>query len=243
MYNKGMPNRRRGNKSRRISKRSFRRVDLPEKVADIVRHAIFNQTLKPNDRIRESQLSRELRVSRTPLREALRYLQQEGLVLRKPFRGTYVASMGERELRGVFRIRAVLESLSIQDARAHLRPADWMSLQRNLKSMKSAAQKGDLSDFNQSDMAFHRYIWKLSGDQVLEKVLNQLCRQNFIVYNVQTMALLSPKERMELVDTHRDFLQLLKTEGNPLSKVQAIQNYWLSKMREKLFGRNGPGGD
>lgn len=118
-----------------------------------------------------------------------------------------------------------------------------MSLQRNLKSMKSAAQKGDLSDFNQSDMAFHRYIWKLSGDQVLEKVLNQLCRQNFIVYNVQTMALLSPKERMELVDTHRDFLQLLKTEGNPLSKVQAIQNYWLSKMREKLFGRNGPGGD
>ena len=198
---------------------SVKRMDrpgLPERVADTLRQAIFDQKFKPGDRLLEPQLSKELGISRTPLREALRYLEQDGLIVREPFHGVRIASMNEDEMRKVFRIRSVLEAMAIQDARPRMRAVDWTALQEYLNRMKSAAERRDLSEFNRNDMAFHRYIWKLSGDEVLERVLTNLCHQHFIVYNVQTLGLHSRKELMELVGTHYAFVEMLKKrDGRP----------------------------
>src|SRR4030095_211887 len=187
-------------KSARLS--SLQRADLAEQAAKTIRQAIFEQHLKPGDRITELELSSELNISRTPIREALRYLEREGLIKRKPFQGIYIASMEPKELREVFRIRFVLEAMAIEDARSRVRPADKKILRGYVNAMKRAASKRDLSAFNLSDMSLHRHVWKLSGNGVLEKLLNDLSHQSFVAYNIQTLAILTDEELMDLVDTH-----------------------------------------
>lgn len=227
-------------KSVSISDISLHRPDLAERVAGTIRQLIFEQKLKPGDHVREVQLSQQLNISRTPLREALRYLEHEGLVVRHPFRGVFIASMTEEEMQKVFRIREVLESMAIVDARNHMRAADWSALRNFINAMKAAAQRRDLSEFNHNDMAFHQYIWDISGDEVLERVLAYLLRQNFVVYNIQTLALLKPQELRRLAATHEDMLDMLKKNGkDPFPQVHEIQNRWLSEMRSKLFRKKG----
>jgi DNA-binding GntR family transcriptional regulator len=229
----------------RLTLKSVDRTHLPYRVASAIREAIFEQKLKPGDQIREIQLSRKLNVSRTPLREALRSLEQEGLVVRKPYCGVYVASMTEDEMRKVFRLRALLESSAIREARRKLTPDDCENLHRYIKAMKLCVAKRALSDFNRNDVEFHTYIWRLSGDEVLERTLTGLCRQNFIVYNIQTLALMSQKELMDLADTHLEVLRLLQNSPNSnrdttQEAVSRIQNRWLRQMTEKLYRKRKP---
>jgi len=216
---------------------SLRRADLAEQAAKTIRQAIFEQHLKPGERITELELSSELHISRTPIREALRYLEREGLIKRKPFQGIYIASMEPKELREVFRIRAVLEAMAIEDARRHLRPEDRKILRGYVHGMKRAASKRDLSAFNLNDMSLHRYVWKVSGNGVLEKLLNDLY-QSFVAYNVQTLAVLTDKELRNLVDTHWDFLALLEDHSANLDLVKrlgAIQDKWVSQIEKRLL--------
>jgi len=225
----------------RISSRVLDRVDLGRRIAAVIRQAIFEQRLKPGDRIRETQLSKELNVSRTPIREALRYLEQEGLVQRNSFHSAYVSSMSESDMRKAFRIRAVLEALALEDARPHLKPSDRNALEKYLEAMRSAAKEHNLSDFNRNDMSFHKYIWKLSGDEILERHLNYLCHTTFVVYNLQTLALLTQRELMNLVDTHKEVISILESDnGDPFERLQTIQNQWLSLMIKKLFPKMAP---
>ena len=220
----------------KVSIGSLRRTDLAEKVSRLIRRAIFDGRLKAGDRIRETQLSRELRISRTPLREALRYLEQEGLIQRTPYRGVHVTSyINQDEIRRVFRIRAVLESMAIHDAHARLQPSDQKALRDYIEAMKAAADKNDLSELNRNDMAFHKYIWKLSGDSVLEGLLNNLCQHGFVVYNLQTLPLLNHVELGELLQSHRDYLDVLEKAGpDTLERIQALQEKTLARVW-KLF--------
>jgi DNA-binding GntR family transcriptional regulator len=217
---------------------SLRRADLAEQAAKTIRQAILEQHLKPGDRITELELASELNISCTPIREALRYLEREGLIQRKPFQGIYIASMQPRELREVFRIRAVLEAMAIEDARSRIQPTDMKILRGYVHAMKRAAAKRDLSTFNLNDMSLHRHVRKVSGNGVLEKLLNDLSHQSFVAYNIQTLAVPTDKELKDLVDTHWDFLALLEDPSPNLDLVKrlgAIQNKWVSQMEERLF--------
>ena len=129
-------------------------------------------------------------------------------------------------------MRAILEAAAIEEAQKRFRQTDLTHLKACILSMDKAAKNLDLSGFNQSDMSFHRYIWELSGNKVLERILNDLCLRGFMAYNIQTLALMSRDELEELVNTHWDFLRLLENkEGDLENRVQEIQNKWLVKMR------------
>lgn len=219
-----------------ISGRALHRPDLADRVSNVIRKAIFEQRLKPGDPIRETQLSQELNISRTPLREAFRSLEQQGLIVRRPFHGVYVASIGEEEARKVYRIRAVLESMAFKEARSRINDSDCVALRQYINAMKSAARKRDLSEFNRNDMAFHTYIWTLSGDEVLEKLLNDLSRRHFVVYNIQVLALLSRQELMNLMAGHRELLRILKdNKSDPFGPIQSLHQRWVEHLSEKLY--------
>ena len=83
---------------------------LFEEVAERIRNRIFSQELMPGDRIDEQRLTREFGISRTPLREALKVLQAEGLVTLVPRRGCFVAQLNERDLDDIYATVALLES-------------------------------------------------------------------------------------------------------------------------------------
>src|SRR5260221_5812094 len=92
---------------------------LRDTVTSAVRQSIVGGTLKPGDQINQVEVASKLHVSRGPLREALRQLEEEGLVLSLPNKGTFVTEITTADIEEVYSIRRVLENLAIQRAVEH----------------------------------------------------------------------------------------------------------------------------
>ena len=105
---------------------------LRDVVSDVLRQAIKDGVLKPGERLMEIRLAEELGVSRTPIREAIRKLEQEGFVVMVPRRGTYVADISLKDISQVFEIRGALEELAAGLAAERITPDELERLERIL---------------------------------------------------------------------------------------------------------------
>jgi len=124
---------------------------------------------KPGDRLNESQIARELNISRIPVREALSQLQEQGLVQNRERRGMFVTNIGPEEVRQISSLRIVLETEA-------LRLAKTPEISRKLDALvgKMDAWNGTLLEAAALDLEFHREIWKATGNPYLERALNAL---------------------------------------------------------------------
>lgn len=131
-----------------------------------LREAIVEGRLAPGEPVVEAQLSRQLGVSRAPLREALRSLENEGLVVSTPWRGALVAPLTER---GVTELQAFRRLLEVSAAEQVLGQddADLSSLDALVAEMERCAEAGDLVCMNEADVRFHTHIVEMSGNALL----------------------------------------------------------------------------
>jgi DNA-binding GntR family transcriptional regulator len=106
----------------------LREVSLSEQVADAIRHALLNGALAPGDRIVEEQLGESLGVSRVPIREAIRQLQQQGILDVRPRRGAFVRELNARDAEDTLWVRTALHALAVEQAMATLDDAGWAGL-------------------------------------------------------------------------------------------------------------------
>ncbi|MGH2616552.1 MAG: GntR family transcriptional regulator [Thermomicrobiales bacterium] len=131
-----------------------------------LREAIVEGRLAPGEPVVEAQLSRQLGVSRAPLREALRTLENEGLVVSVPWRGAIVAPLTERGVNELQAFRRLLEVFAAE----HLLQrddADVASLDALVAEMERCAEASDLDCMNQADVQFHTRIVEMSGNDLL----------------------------------------------------------------------------
>ncbi|HBQ86706.1 MAG TPA: hypothetical protein DD811_09550, partial [Syntrophomonas sp.] len=103
-----------------------------------LRNAILEERLKPGQRIIERKVADKLSVSRTPVREAIRKLEQEGLVNYVPNRGAIVASLSATDVWEIYTIRSVLEGLAVRLAAQHLNSADMAEIEELMSQMEQA---------------------------------------------------------------------------------------------------------
>ena len=137
---------------------------LRQQVATSLRDAILSGTLKPGQRLVEKQISQGMHTSRGPLREALRQLEQEGLVMSFPYRGSFVSRISADEVREVLiPLRATLEGFGFEHAVGKLTDADVADLERILAHMEEAIREGDLIGLVETDVAFHGLVMSRSG--------------------------------------------------------------------------------
>lgn len=131
-----------------------------------LREAIVEGRLAPGEPVVEAQLSRQLGVSRAPLREALRTLENEGLIVSEPWRGAIVAPLTERNVTELQAFRRLLEVFAAEQmlANEHL---DLTSLERLVGEMERCAKANDLDCMNRSDVEFHTRIVEMSGNDLL----------------------------------------------------------------------------
>ena len=127
-------------------------------VVDLVRDAIISGVIAPGDKLTESTIARQMAVSRAPLREALRELEQEGLILRIPNRGCVVVSLNEVDIVEIFSLRCELECMAIRLAIPNLTADDFEALQTIIEASRQAIQVLDLDQLTRLDMQFHEYI-------------------------------------------------------------------------------------
>jgi len=130
-----------------------------EQVADILRDAITEGRLKPGDRLIETDLAAELGTSRAPVREALRQLEEQGLVASYPYRGSEVLGVSQDEVEEMLvPIRVTLERFAYSRARGRLSAADFDTLQALVEEMKVAAADGLADRVADADIRFHELI-------------------------------------------------------------------------------------
>ena len=140
---------------------------LRGQVRQTVRAAVADGTLAPGSRINEAALASGLQVSRGTLREALRRLEQEGLLVTEPHRGSFVRRLGPEEIAQVYAVRLALESAAAESAAARLEAEREAELVRCLDELASAVDAGDFARGIAADIRFHEAVCEASGNPFL----------------------------------------------------------------------------
>ena len=134
-------------------------LPLRDVVFNTLRQAILRGELKPGERLMEIQLANKLGVSRTPIREAIRKLELEGLVLMIPRKGAEVAEITEKSLRDVLEVRRALEELSVQLACEKITKEEIRELERVAKEFQQVVKSSDITEIAEVDVRFHDIIY------------------------------------------------------------------------------------
>ena len=154
-------------------------LPLRDVVFKTLRQAILKGELEPGERLMEIQLAERLGVSRTPIREAIRKLELEGLVLMIPRKGAEVAKISESNLRDVLEVRRSLEELAIDLACQRITAEELESLNKAEVDFKAAIGNGDAMQIAQTDEQFHEIIYNSTKNQKLVQILNNLREQMY----------------------------------------------------------------
>ncbi|WP_394524893.1 GntR family transcriptional regulator [Lacrimispora sp. JR3] len=154
-------------------------LPLRDVVFNTLRQAILKGELAPGERLMEIQLAERLGVSRTPIREAIRKLELEGLVLMIPRKGAEVAKISEKSLRDVLEVRRSLEELAIELACVRMLPDEVEELERRQEDFKEAVLNGTPMEIAETDEAYHDVIYKGTCNDRLVQMINNLREQMY----------------------------------------------------------------
>ena len=150
------------------------RLTLPEAAAERLRVMITEGGLTPGARLNERELSEQLGVSRTPLREAFRMLAAEGLIVQLPNRGAQVVALGEDDVRQAFDVMGALEGLAGELACERVMEADLVFLRDLQADMESAHARHDLPAYYRINRAVHEKISGIAANPVLTHTISAL---------------------------------------------------------------------
>ena len=141
-------------------------------VVKVLSAGILSGKYKPGDRLNESQIARELNISRIPVREALSQLQEQGLVQNRERRGMFVTNIGHEEVQQISSLRFILETEALRLAQKNMTPEVLAALDRLVQQMDD--WDSTLLEAAALDLEFHRTLWKAAGNPYLERMLNGL---------------------------------------------------------------------
>jgi DNA-binding GntR family transcriptional regulator len=144
---------------------------LTATVADQLRTAIVEGELRPGQRLVQEELAQALGISREPIRQALRLLEAEGLVVHRPRRGVVVAPLAEQVVRDLYDVRAALDGLAARRAAGRLSPEQAREGQRLLASARRLLAQGNIAALQAEDRALHQLILEASGNRVAQEIL------------------------------------------------------------------------
>ena len=149
-------------------------MTLVDQIAKTLKEDILTGRLKGGDQLFEDRLKNDFDVSRTPLREAFRILEKEGLIEILPRKGAFVKRISRQDIEENFPIRAVLEGLAARSAYANLNQQDIEEMEEVFAYMKDAAQRKDFSDYSLHHLAFHEIFINASKNETLITLLRNL---------------------------------------------------------------------
>ena len=178
------------------------------KVYEAIKEEILCGHYAPGDTLNERRLSEELGISRTPVREGLQMLAQDGWLQIETYKGAVVREFELDYLHQVARIRSVLEVCAIEDAVERITPEDIRELERIQNEQRNTIDHFDVQSFILMDREFHTYLYKLSGN----KELVHLLRNYYDMYRyLGTQAVMSTEERRTTtLNEHQAVLDALK---------------------------------
>jgi DNA-binding GntR family transcriptional regulator len=145
---------------------------MAEEVYRVLKNAIIHGDLSPGQRLIEQKLSDKMQVSRAPVREAIKKLEQYGFVVRLPERGAVVKKISEGDIEEALGIRAALESYAAARACGNVCNDLIAALEESIKASLKALKEGDLTTVIELDARFHQMIYEMAKSDVLSNLIN-----------------------------------------------------------------------
>lgn len=211
---------------------------LRDVVFETLRDAIITQVLKPGERLMEIQLADEMGVSRTPVREAIRKLELEGLVVMVPRKGAYVAGVSMKDIHEVYEVRSALEMLAVTLAAERITEEELDALERQVlrESEEEKADDGDLDSIIYIDSSFHDIIYQAAHNQRLVQFINILQEQ---LQRFRAASLSKPGGSKTALEEHKKIVEALSERNGDLASklardhIENAENAMISQMEEK----------
>lgn len=190
---------------------------LREIVFESLREAIIKGELEPGKRLMEIQLAQKMGVSRTPIREAIRQLELEGLVIMEPRRGAYVAGLSMEDVTNVLEIRGALEGLAASLAAQRATKEEVEELSHIVERFSAYAKESNIQGLIEQDVAFHDIIYKSTGNERLLQLISSLREQ---VQRFRVAYISQFDNASDLLKEHQQILQAIQDkDGEKARKI------------------------
>lgn len=190
-------------------------LPLRDVVFNTLRQGILRGLLPPGLRLMEIQLAKQLGVSRTPVREAIRKLELEGLVVTIPRKGAEVAEITPKDLHDVLEVRCALEALAVELACHAITDKELNELGLYLEKFKTLVPTGDINALAECDVAFHDVIINSTGNNRLIQMLNNLREQ---MYRYRLEYLKDDATHPLLIKEHQEIIACLQNKDTTGAK-------------------------
>lgn len=175
-------------------------LPLRDVVFNTLRKAILTGELKPGERLMEIHLANKLGVSRTPIREAIRKLELEGLVTMIPRRGAEVAQITEKSLKDVLEVRRALDALCAEIACTRITDGEKERLKEACAEFEKATKTKDATVIAKADVSLHDIIVAATGNKRLVQLVYNLAEQ---MYRYRFEHIKDESQHERLIEEHR----------------------------------------
>lgn len=193
-------------------------LPLRDVVFKTLRQSILTGELKPGERLMEIHLANKLGVSRTPIREAIRQLELEGLVIMVPRKGAQVASITEKSMSDVLEVRLALEKLAVELASKRISFEQKEELKEAMELFEKKVAEGNVSEIAKADVVFHDKIFEATGNMRLGQMVNNLAEQ---MYRYRFEYIKEEEGHSRLIEEHRWIYESI-VSGNVADATGAI---------------------
>lgn len=185
---------------------------LFQQAYDEIRRRILSGELRPSSVLSEHQLAASMQLSRTPVREAIKRLEQEGLVQSLPNRGTFVTELSAHDILEIYQIRERLESLAAHIAAEQMTPEEIRALEQEITLTQACIDEGRMTDAFAADIRFHKLIIAVTQNERLSTVLATFDDQ---MYRVRALLTQSSERLKTSFEQHRTIVERIQAHDGP----------------------------
>lgn len=180
---------------------------LKERAYQILRRMILTGELSGGTQVVEGELAQQLKASRTPIRECVLRLEQEGLLRVVPHKGIFVSEMSLKEIKDLLQLRYCLELFAIREAVSLIVDDDIAQMTGMIDLQESAFREGDIYEFMELDRRFHLKIYEVIGNDKMLRIMSNL-RDQLVACGIRG---LRKRERLvQVIDEHREVVRALR---------------------------------
>lgn len=194
---------------------------LGSKIFILLRDRILNESYQCGDKLNELTLAKELKISRTPIREALKQLELEGLVESIPNKGVYVKGFSPRDIDDMFEIRLSLERLAVSFAIDRMDEVHLAKIKEVFELLEFYTAKGDFDKVNDFNILFHESIYQATQSTYFEQILKDI---HYYVSVTSRHSIARPERLESSLLEHRAILEAI-IDGDKDEATERIQRH------------------
>lgn len=199
----------------------FKDYSLSSRVFHELKKKIIQGEYAELAELREATVAKELGVSRTPVREAIRQLELEGLVKIIPNKGTYVTGITKKDIYDIYQMRSLLEGLSARMAAGNMEEQDLNKMEETILLSKFHLAKAKEEEVVELDSAFHEILYHASGSRMLERILKDF---HGYVTSARAVSMKRKNRAQESIEEHQHIFEAIRERNADLAEKLANEH-------------------